>query len=810
MSLDACIPELVASGKLDKEQASYVEGVYAKLRKRQRDTFGKQAADATAGFQTIAQVSEAVRQQRRQVLLDVSIKKAALDAVATYRGKRGKFSFGRAIEALFARDDRAPYSSVEDREIRRRQQALSMISGVLDRHSRNVLGQTRDTAGLRDLLRELRGEKTGNKSAAELADAVRQMQDLQLAQFNAAGGNVRPLKNRGVAQVYDAAKVNRVSMEEFRDDMLARLHREAMIDQTTGEAPTPEALEEAVEKAWQDIRTESAGQREEGGFGGLKLANTRQERRFFVFKDTDAWLEIADKYGNANVFDAIHGELNSFAGDIAKMEILGPNPEATVRWIKDVLMNKALLEHGAGSDAVRQAQGSSRRIDAYWGVITGASSRGENNTLRLIGSTLRAHQVTTKLGSAVVTALPTDLATTAITRAFNGIPVVSTGYDYLRFLALPQNRELAARFGFVADIVGGHFSTQARLFGEELSGEVQQRMAEAVMRLSGMKLHTDAARMAFSMEVLAHISNERGKTFAQLDRAFRGMFERYGMDAAAWDSIRSTRTIDAGGAAWIHPDNFDDDRLADKVMEMIYAEQDLAVVTPGVKTRAAIAGFGATGTPQGEIARTLLQFKAFPLTIMMSHGARMMALQGGWSKALYSSSFLLASTMAGWFALEAKAIIKGQDPRPLDVKTVFAAMQQGGGLGIYGDFLFGAQNRFGQGLSSSALGPATQTLDAVSGLLLGTPLLQAQGERVDYDKQLVRLLRSETPGGSLWYARLAYDRLILDQWQAAADPNYFRSWRQMERRAHDFGTQFWWEPGETAPTRAPELIGEPQ
>jgi hypothetical protein len=136
---------------------------------------------------------------------------------------------------------------------------------------------------------------------------------------------------------------------------------------------------------------------------------------------------------------------------------------------------------------------------------------------------------------------------------------------------------------------------------------------------------------------------------------------------------------------------------------------------------------------------------------------------------------------------------------------MLAALQQGGGLGIYGDFLFGAQNRGGQGLGETLLGPSATTVSGVAGLVVGAPLLQAEGEKVDYDRQLVKLLRSETPGGSLWYARLAWDRIILDQWQAAADPAYFRSWRAMERRAHDLGTQYWWEPGDMTPDRPPEL-----
>jgi hypothetical protein len=291
------------------------------------------------------------------------------------------------------------------------------------------------------------------------------------------------------------------------------------------------------------------------------------------------------------------------------------------------------------------------------------------------------------------------------------------------------------------------------------------------------------------------------------------MFDRYGIDEAGWDALRATPLADAGdGSLWIHPDNISNRTLADRVMEMTYSETDLAVVTAGLKARAALAGVGRRGTWQGEVARALFQFKAFPISTLYLHGARMLALDSGFSKAKYGAAFLAAATGAGWLSLEAKALLKGEDPRPLTMRTLVASMQQGGGLGIYGDFLFSTSARSGQGLSSTLLGPSASTVDAVSGLIFGAPLLQSEGEKVDYDTQLIRLLRSETPGSSLWYARLAFDRLILDQWQAMADPHYYASWRRMETAGQQQGTGYWWKPGELSPDRAPDFsnAGLPQ
>lgn len=804
MSLDQCIPDLIKKGEISRDQGDYISELYADLRKRQRSAFGKMAADASAGFETVRQLEADAFRIRRQALLDVSVKKGLLDDMASYRARKGRADYGKAGEAIFAHDDRAPFPNLEYREKLRRNQALSTIRQVLAKHSRNLLGMVRDRTGLHDLLREMRGENTGNRSARELAEAVNTALDTLRLQFNAAGGDIPKLENRGVAQAYKPELVARAGRDQWKADILGALDREKMIDERTGKPFTDAGLDKLLDDIYENIRTDGAGRREEGAFGGMKLANRRRDHRVLIYKSADDWLRIADKYGNANVFDAIMDEVHSMSRDVAALEILGPNPAATVRWLKDVVKNRALKEFGAGSREARAAATSADRIDAFWNVASGASGRGQRNFLSLLGGNLRNLQTASKLGSATLTALPTDMATQALTRAYNGLPVSNMALGYLRQLASSGAKEQAARLRFIADQASSGFATQARFLGQEFSGETTQRLAEGVLRGSGLNAITDAGRQAFGLEVLGHITDERGKTFGQLDPRFRRMFERYGLGENEWNAIRSTKPTDVGdGAKFINPDMIEDERTSDRLMEMIYAETDHAVVSAGLRSRAIMEGLGKRGTALGEIGRSLFQFKAFPLTTLFLHGARMMSRDGAGSRAKYAATALGLTTLAGWIALQAKAISKGQDPRPLSVKTLLASAQQGGGLGIYGDFLFSTKNRAGQGLSSTLLGPSASTVDALTGLTFGAPLLQAEGEKVDYDRQLIRALRSETPGSSLWYARLAFDRLLLDQWQAEADPHYRQSWRRMRQNADKLGTDFWWQPGDTAPDRMP-------
>ena len=62
------------------------------------------------------------------------------------------------------------------------------------------------------------------------------------------------------------------------------------------------------------------------------------------------------------------------------------------------------------------------------------------------------------------------------------------------------------------------------------------------------------------------------------------------------------------------------------------------------------------------------------------------------------------------------------------------------------------------------------------------------------------------PRRSPFYARLAIERLIEDEIEAAIDPNAPRRFKRIEQRAKkDFDQRFFARPGRGLPQRAPDL-----
>lgn len=213
-------------------------------------------------------------------------------------------------------------------------------------------------------------------------------------------------------------------------------------------------------------------------------------------------------------------------------------------------------------------------------------------------------------------------------------------------------------------------------------------------------------------------------------------------------------------------------------------EVDHLVVTPGARERAWMRQGTQAGTVQGEILRFIGQFKAFPVAftnrvlgreIYLRGDRRLMRgiASGGWGLA----HIIIATSIFGYLAGAAKSIARGQTPRdPTDRRTWVAAFLQGGGLGIFGDFIFGEYARTGRSFVATQAGPVASVLDEVSALYTAA----RRGE--DLGATAFRTAINHTPFINLFYTRMALDYMVLYQVQEMLNPGYLR---RMEKRLRD-------------------------
>lgn len=808
MSMGACLIDLVTRKAITPERAEAMRQVYDELVQQYEPKFGRDAAESMATTRAMQAIDDDFLHRKRVKLLQAKAQGEALAAIRTMTPEGAPLS-PRGAQALIAGDDRATFRNVDRMRTIVRGQAHAMIDGILAAHRKTITGGVRAAEDMTLLVRELFGEATGSINARELADAWKQAGEYLRGAYNAAGGRIAKLDSWALPQTHDSRAVRRAGFEGWRDALVPMLDRAKMLDRLTGEPMSDGRLEFVLRDMWQAIATDGWSRREPGSMGIGAIANRRSEHRVLHFASAADWERYAQAFGGkTNAFDAMMAHIDGMSRDIAAMRVLGPNPTATVKFLQDSLIKSA--EEKLDEAAIGRVRGGAAQLGRLYDAFTGASSRPENQRIATAFSILRAQQTAAKLGGATLSAVG-DFGTFIHVARFNGTPVMSALGRYFGMMNPRDHatQRLAVRLGLVAEEWSGMAGAAQRFTGEEYTHEISRRVAETVMRASYLSAHTQHMRWAFGMEQLSHVTQMSERAFGALDPAFQRALGRYGIGEARWDAIRRTAKREEDGADWLFPQDIEDRGAAEALMDFIQSETDMAVPMPDLRTRALIARAGAPGTWTGEILRSTFLFKGFPLSIMMLHGRRMFDQTGAYNKAMYGLTLMALLTAGGAVSLQLNELARGRDPRDMDNrKFLGAAALQGGGLGIFGDLLGSDENRFGGGVGSTMLGPAFQTASNVKALTSDNLIAWLDGDdktKPNVGKDATKILRQEIPGSSLWYTRLAYERLFADQVQNWIDPTAADSYKRMEKRAAEQGGGYWSRPGSTGVQRAPDM-----
>jgi len=817
MSFKECIVNGQAEGALTPEQAQNAKQLFDELEKEY--VYGSKmsvaAAQAKAARETFDILQYQATQAKRRKIQQIQTWKRISINLDEYRDIRGNINYGKAALALIDRDELSRYSSVVQRQAAVERMATSKLDNVLATFRKNLIGQTRNKAKLRNMVREVFGEDTGDASAKEFAEAWHQIEDSLRKRFNAAGGAIPKRKDWGLPQFNNTLKVRSATFEEWRDYTMERIDPIKMIDETTGMRITPEKLEIALTQAYETIRTDGFNKLIPGSQAqGRSIATRRTDHRFLVFKNADAWMEYQERFGNDDPFDTMIGHIQSMSRDIGMMEILGPNPKATIKFLQDKIRIQA-----AGDEALENAANTySENLESLYLASMGANNLPINGTFGRTFAGLRQVLQSAQLGAASISAI-TDLNFNRMARQFNGLPVTGMIGQYMKLLSplsAEEQGKLAIRLGLIAEGWNSIASAQMRFTGDISGPEITRRIADFTMRASLLSPITQAGRWAFGMEFLGTLADNVGKTFDELSPELRNTMERYNLRADHWDYMRKTPLYEYEGASFLRPDDIEartDIRpdlardLATRLLEMVETETNFAVPSSSLRGRVALTGETRPGTIAGELTRSFAMYKNFGVTLINTHIMRGMNQKGVKGRGRYFADLIISTTIMGALALQLKEMSKGRDPRPAtNTQFWLASFLQGGGLGIFGDFMFSNINRFDRGLAETIAGPVVGFADDVRKLTLGNLVEVASGEDTNIASETIQFAGRYTPGSSLWYSRLGMERLILDQLRLQTDPKARSKMKRLESRyRREYGQQYWWKPGEVQPKRSPDL-----
>ena len=760
-SFDFCIDEAFKAGKVTKDVAEKI----------------KAAEDKEAA---INEVVASMTRTKREAAIQAKRLADAYENIKSH--PEGSYD---GLMSLMAKDitGKAGYANVDYLQKFYQGKFHSDYAEALSRFRTRSLGFSQDEEGLKSLVKSIYGEAVEDAEINGFAKQWHELTEKVRAEFNSKGGSISKNDRWLMPQNHDMNTVKKAGLDDWKKNISTKLDRSKMTDDV-GNVLTDDEFNKGLDYIFETISTGGINKAKDFSVAGIgkKLSRKGSEQRFLYFKDADSWLQYQKDFGKGDIFTTLTDWVDSKANDIALMEVFGPNPQSTFKALKNQIAKESGLSDRQDSFS-----------DAVYNVISGKTSEGNLTGLAAGMQEVRNVITASTLGGAFLSAL-SDVGFQAITAKYNKIPAYKVLSRQMSLMnpANEEGRVAAVKMGLIAEAWLGraHGSNRyADIFGTGATAKA----AEGVMRASLLSPWTDAGRKAFGMEYASMLADNFGKSIDELSDATKRAFETYGITKGDWDLFRAQKPIDFDGAKFA--DITQDGGV--KFHQMVMTETDYAVPTPDARVRAITTGGTGRATVAGQGWRSVMMLKSFPITIATTHFYRAAYQATAAEKLAYLGTFVATTSILGGVALQAKDIAAGREMRPVDAKFFAAAFQQGGGLGIFGDFLFSDVNRFGGGIAQTITGPTGEMFDKSVKITLGNIREAIQGEETNILGESAQFLKRYTP--DIWQTRLFTDALF-DQIEIMSNPKAQRRFNKIVRkRQAKYDQGYWWRPGETLP-----------
>lgn len=657
---------------------------------------------------------------------------------------------------------------------------------------------------------------TGNQLAKDAAEAWLQTIEGMRQRFNDGGGDVGKLEYGYLPQPHDALRIRKVDADAYAQKVLPMLDRRQYV-QPDGKLMTDAQVLDVLRAAHETLATDGLNKMEPGQFRGTGArANRGSESRVLHFRDGDAYLAYNAEFGSGGMYDAMLAHVGGLSKDIALVERMGPNPAAQFRLQLDLAEKSAPAPAGVLQDLARQTKDAVVGPEAVWRIVSGDTGSPQYARLAAIGMHIRNIQVSAKLGGAVISSI-TDVGTILTTAGFNKLPYWDLLTNTLR-AGTDDAKAFANAHGMIADSMLNDLN---RWQGEHIANNWSGRLANSVMKLSLMNAWTDTMRRGFSMTMMAGMGRMAKIKWDDLTEFDRWHMSTRGITADDWAVVNTARLDNWRGQDMLTPDGIaaaSDPRareVAAKVLGFIVDESETAVVNPDVYARAfTTLGGSKAGSIGGEFTRLTMQFKSFPAAMISRHVMRMVDTPNGLdgapavaNKAIYTIALLLSTTALGAIAWQLKQVKDGKDP--VDMSTLKfwkQAMAQGGGAGFIGDLVLSDSTDArspNDALGRMLLGPTWGSAADLYELTMGNRDEYLAGKDTHMGAEAVRFAKGHAPLVNLWYTKAALDHLLLHGVQENLSPGYME--RMKARARKEWDQDWYWEPGEAAPDRAPDF-----
>ena len=666
-----------------------------------------------------------------------------------------------------------------------------------------------------EIMREMIGEPTGVKGAKDIARILKESQNSWRLRLNDLGANIGELDDWITRTTHDTEKMAAASkssrlIEDNRLAWVEYIQTKLNLKRTFPNVNDPIEINKILSSIYDSLMT--GDHLKYGGtnsiYGTKNVSNRLNASRVLHFKDLQSRQEYNIKFGEPSLQTSVFNVLTSSAKNIVIMQELGTNPQDTFNKILALLKKKY---KNSDYKIVRDLnfenfQGAFSQIDGSINVIG-------SQTLAKIGIVVRGTGDMARLGGTVITSFA-DLAPYMGTTNFQGRGLLTGLFEAINGLLGGNNRAAMEALEVVSNSIV--VSNRGNVFGDgsDLTGSIGN-LRNKFFKWNGLNGWVASLKSSMALGVAKFYGSLSETKFFNLEKRERNFLTLYGIDEGKWDMLRSIKTLAVDNKRYLTAEGAKDisDSVINKYLgrklsarELRNFKNDLELTwrnvlndqgthgtpEPDTQIRAITTMGSIKGTYMGEINRFIMQYKNFSVSLYKKILRREMDSYGPDESKLIGASMLASTlmlgTIFGYIVLSVKDMLSGRSPRdPKKLSVIMQSFVQGGGGGIYGDFLMSEiQNQYGNGIFETALGPTASDIKKF------IDMVKTMNEPKKAGKKFLELAEGHTPFINLYYTKAAYDYLIGYQIKEYLDPGFFK--RMKDRNEENRGQTYYFKP----------------
>lgn len=701
--------------------------------------------------------------------------------------------------------------------------AMAGLDAFMEKFSPKKGGLVNPVEDLRDVVRGAYGDAVSPEARA-MADAVIGTREMLRKWANMYGTSIPENANARLPQTHDMFKVSRVTEEEWVNDHLRTLDWNTM--KFHGKLVPEADRAEILGRTYRGIVNDGFDRGDVAQLHKPGLASRLNRDRFLYYKDADAYIAMAEKYGRGNLYEQTIGMVEAMSKDIATLKVFGPSADSMKEFTKRSGEARAAELNNARpagkKTVVKKMERAVSVFDDMYKIHSWHSVSGDGNWAVATFSTIRTLATNAMLGSSLWANMFGDLANAQVMKHVLNMPEIKVLSSYLdNWTSGAEGRMDAARAGVIAENYISQALGVIRYLGALEGPHIARRISDVTYRLTLASYHTQMIRNALGKEVQGVFAKYRKVPFDQLPFA-SNMTER-GITPEDWDAFRATGLYTYNGATFLRPmDMFQagDDaakKVATKFSNMMQEYIRAMVPDTSLRSQRALGGAADQNSVMAQAWRGLTALMSFPLAIHYNQLQRIAHIPGIRNKLKFGAVYAVAMMMAGALITQTKAIISGQNPHDMRLTDDnghlndfwFRSFVNGGTMGLFGDLIFDNVNfansrLFKAGpvekyISSGLALTVGNLLDASGNALKGAGLLEGEQKDLKLGSDFAKFVSANIP--DLWWAKLAIDRAFGDALEQKMDPAGWDRKQQWVQENVPHGR--WWEPGQSP--EAPNL-----